>query len=327
MKLIQLNSLTGRNTATPMVGWLSTLFLATMANTALGQTLPNNAVPLANPLTAAGSLARLAPPTLNALPNIVQPVLPNVELTTPVIPSASLPTVDAIRAAPAIAMPEIADTVRRQVGVATAATRGLARLVAPGNEDFGVVVARIGSTARADVSSLTVDFDGDGLINFELAPGIVDVASTLGESGGNALNSLAGRNVSMAASAADQVLDSVINMEGVLPATTFEISNGTVVLGAVRPLRTAGQVDVAPAATIAGCEGQKCDREDPEPDPIDGPLPDLPEDYSDHLRPALADFDFDSEPGDLVDTSIMLPLRGREREGDLFSNYGNEEIW
>ena len=37
--------------------------------------------------------------------------------------------------------------------------------------------------------------------------------------------------------------------------------------------------------------------------------------------------DFQNEPGDLIDVSIMLPLRGRERESDQFSNHGNEEIW
>jgi len=35
----------------------------------------------------------------------------------------------------------------------------------------------------------------------------------------------------------------------------------------------------------------------------------------------------ESAPGDLVNVSIMLPLRGREPEGDQFSNHGNEEIW
>ena len=70
-----------------------------------------------------------------------------------------------------------------------------------------------------------------------------------------------------------------------------------------------------------------CEVEDPKPLPDDEPTLVPPFVFTGNLRPMPTNSDFVSEPGDLLDVSIMLPLRGREREGDQFSNYGNEEIW
>lgn len=363
MKMIHTDLLARRTTTARVAPWLCGFLLAALPNAAQSQILNNITSRVANPVPTVDLAGRLAAPTLTVRPTAIQPVLPNAVLTTLGIPSNSLPTVDASRLAPVIAMPEITNTLRRQVGVATAETSGLGRLVAPGSGDSSVVVARIGSTVRANASSLTADFDGDGLINFEIAPGAIDLAATAGELGSNAVNGLIGQHVTMATGVADRVLDGVINVEGIVAATTFEISNGTVVLGAVLPSGTVGQVGVVPTPdesaardpnggagqvrdqangsnnpetgrvgevndpTTGGCGDQVCDPDDPQPDPSAGPLPELPIDYSQHLRPALADLDFSSEPGDLLDVSIMLPLRGREREGDLYSNYGNEEIW
>ena len=256
---------------------------------------------------------------------------------------------------------------------------GLGRLVAPGTENSNVVVARIGSTARADVSSLTVDFDGDGLINFEIAPGIVDVTAEAPERGGSALDGLVGQHVSMATNTANRVLDSVINVEGVVAATTFEINNGTVVLGGVRPTAVAGLVDNGPAPNRPepgvpshdpngdqghgpdkptgghgdpadngtrptddvviclshGCYGGELSAPKPDdrPGANNGTAPDS-EPALDGLfhftslrAPPTPESGTESAPGDLVDVSILLPLRDREPEGDQFSNYGNEEIW
>ena len=167
----------------------------------------------------------------------------------------------------------------------------------------------------------------------------------------------------MLAGTADRVLDSVINIEGVVAATTFEISEGTVVLGGLRTAPVTGVVDALPVPdgptapdpdgrtghipdqtrgddhadrgdngdyrdpTLPGCPTGVCQGEGPKPLPDDGPTVIPPFVFTGNPRPMPSNSDFVAEPGDFLDVSIMLPLRGREREGDQFSNYGNEEIW
>ena len=148
-------------------------------------------------------------------------------------------------------------------------------------------------------------------------------------------------------------------------ATTFEIANGTVVLGGFQPPDLAGVVDTptpnGPATrepdSTAGrdpggqtrpqgeepgggpvvvgtgpvteyCTGRGCVSVDP-PKPEPGTGPDLSDvfDFTGVRRLPSPEPTQDLDTDDLVNVSIMLPLRSREREGDQFSNYGNEEIW
>ncbi len=317
--------------ATRILTGLSTLLLTAMLPAAAQAQTLNPNVRLTEPVTIAQPTLRLANPTVSIRPLTVQP---------------TLPTIDTGRIAPNAIAPETAITARPQLGAVTAAAAGLGRLVAPGSAESSVVVARIGSAAQADIPTLTADFDGDGLINFEIAPGIVELAPSGADRG--TVGGLVGQHVSMAAGTADRVLDGVINVEGVVRATTFEVSEGTVVLGGFDPSGRTGPNDDAGRIpdpgrsddragtgdtgndhdpTLPGCLTHFCDREDPLPGPDNGPNPDGPFNFSGHLRPMPTSADFQSEPGDLIDVSIMLPLRGREREGDQFSNYGNEEIW
>ena len=317
--------------ATRLLAGLSTLMLAAaLPAAAHGQTLNPN-VRLAEPVTLAQPALRLANPTVSARPLTVQP---------------TLPTIDTGRLAPNALTPETAIVTRPQLGAATAAAAGLGRLVAPGSAESSVVVARIGSAARAEVPTLTADFDGDGLINFEIAPGIVELAPAGADR--DIVGGLVGQHVSMATGTADRVLDGVINVEGVVRATTFAVSEGTVVLGGFDPSGPTGPTDDTGRIpdpgrgddhagtgntgkdndpTIPGCLTRICDREDPLPGPGNGPGTEAPFNFSGHLRPMPTHSDFQNEPGDLIDVSIMLPLRGRERESDQFSNHGNEEIW
>ena len=351
---------------------LGALLLAGLPGAALGQSLNTGSIRLAEPISVTQPSLRLTNPTRIVTPAISQSLLPGTTRISPGLAPSALPSIRSTRVAPVTAGPPLPPTIVAPGTPVTAATSGLGRLVAPGTENSNVVVARIGSTARADVSSLTVDFDGDGLINFEIAPGIVDVPAEASEHGGNALDGLVGQHVTMATNTANRVLDSVINVEGVVAATTFEISNGTVVLGGVEPTTVAGLVDNDPAPIRPGAGMPSHDPNGPQShDPGDragndaGPTDDVviclshgcygggpsgpkPDDRPEaNNRPAPANtttpdrlFDFtslrepptpesgtESAPGDLLDVSIMLPLRGREPEGDQFSNHGNEEIW
>ena len=323
---------------------LGALLLAVLPASAQGQSLNNNSLRLAEPLAVIQPNVRLAMPALTPNPAVLRAVVPGTARIAPNLAPTMKPAIEATRFAP------------------TATTTGLGRLVAPGNEGASVVVGRIGSTTRADVPSLTVDFDGDGLINFEIAPGIVDVPADTADRGGDALGGLVGQHIALATAAADRVLDGVINIEGVVPATTFEIANGTVVLGGVRTEGVKGRVDNLPnpdgPAThipdsrdpgagskpddVAGgpsggdgadiprgnCHGLPCRPDDPPPaDTGNGPNLDDAFSFVAPMLPPKPDSDQGASPDDLVDVSIVLPLRNREREGDQFSNYGNEEIW
>ena len=357
---------TTRTRSTPRRGafcrtapWLCAALLAALPGVAQGQSPTTNTLRLTSPVVSVQPSLSLANPSLTVQPTTIQPALPGAIRATPGITANTLPTVDSSRIAPGVATPETSITGRPQVGVATAATSGLGRLVAPGSEDSSVVVARIGSAAHADIPALTADFDGDGLINFEIAAGIVDVAAESAGQDGGTLGGLVGRLVTMATGTADRVLDGVINTDGIVAATTFEIHDGAVVLGGARTTAPAVAVDIprvpdGPAngdpgpgegrtqgddhagkddnsgrqdPRIPDCWSHGCYGEDPLPGPGDGPASDGPFQFSGHVRPMPTNADFETEPGDLIDVSILLPLRGREREGDQFSNYGNEEIW
>lgn len=340
--------------ATPLLG---ALVLTALPVAAQGQTLDNNITRLASPVIVVQPTLRQINPTLTLNATALRPIVPSTALIAPTLAPTLTPTVN-----PTIRTTGIAPSV---------AATGLSRLVAPGAENASAVVARIGTTARAEISNLTVDFDGDGLINFELAPGIVELPTDTASRGGDASHGgLVGQHISMAAGTADRVLDGVINVVGVNPATTFEIDNGTVVLGSSRSQDIAGVVDIripdSPTThdpdgtggrdpgrqtrprveepttsdpvggevgrTVETCTSAGCitlDPPEPKPGTEPGMEPDLGGvlDFSGFRRPPTPESNQTVSADELLNVSIMLPLRGREREGDQFSNYGNEEIW
>jgi len=55
-------------------------------------------------------------------------------------------------------------------GTITVAQKGLAALVAPSVANSGIIRARLGKVVLAGAETFTVDFYGDGLINFDIGP-------------------------------------------------------------------------------------------------------------------------------------------------------------
>ena len=55
-------------------------------------------------------------------------------------------------------------------GTITVAEKGLAALVAPHVVNSGVIQARLGRVVLAGAETYTLDFYGDGLINFDVGP-------------------------------------------------------------------------------------------------------------------------------------------------------------
>ena len=122
-------------------------------------------------------------------------------------------------------------------GQITAAESGLVALVAPGVENSGIIQARLGRVALASGNSFTLDLHGDNLIQFAVDD---SVAETLFAPDGTKLNALVGNSGSIvaeggtviltAASAARDVVDNVINVDGIVEARSAVKRNGQIVL-------------------------------------------------------------------------------------------------
>ena len=114
----------------------------------------------------------------------------------------------------------------RNRGQLTAADGGLIALVAPRVSNDGVITARLGRVALASGETFTLDLEGDQLIRFTLP---AEQALAL-ENAGTVLAD-GGEIVLIGASAARQVVDSVVNLDGVVRADTIEQRDGKIILG------------------------------------------------------------------------------------------------
>ncbi len=122
---------------------------------------------------------------------------------------------------------------------------GLAALVAPHVANNGVIQAKLGKVALASGGeSATVDLYGDGLVEL-----------TVGGKTGKALaentGTIEGATVLMTASGAKDVVDTVINMSGVIKATSATVKGGKIVLGG----GNAGKVKVSGKIDASGATG------------------------------------------------------------------------
>ena len=122
-------------------------------------------------------------------------------------------------------------------GRITAAEGGIVALVAPGVENSGVIVARLGRVALASGNSFALDFYGDRLIQIGvddsvaerlLAPDGTELKALVDNSG--EIYADGGTVMLMAASVAKDVVDYAINMEGIIKARTATERNGQIVL-------------------------------------------------------------------------------------------------
>lgn len=110
-------------------------------------------------------------------------------------------------------------------GVITAKDAGLVGLVAPHVENRGVIDARLGKVQLASGDTFTLDLYGDGLINVAVSD---PVSKQLVSNSG--LLRADGGTVSMTAAAGRDIVDSVLNMDGVIQARSIGEKNGKIVL-------------------------------------------------------------------------------------------------
>ncbi len=116
------------------------------------------------------------------------------------------------------------------------ADEGIAAFVAPGVQNSGAIVARLGKVQLASANGFTLDLYGDGLIRLVVDDKVVERAL---DRDGNPLGALVdntgtinadGGYVVLSANAARDVVNNVINTSGVIEARSVEQKNGTIIL-------------------------------------------------------------------------------------------------
>jgi filamentous hemagglutinin family protein len=121
-------------------------------------------------------------------------------------------------------------------GTITAAEGGLVALVAPGVQNLGIINARLGKVSLASGKTFTLDLYGDQLINLGIDSKVVDQVTGMN---GETLSSLVtnsgsifadGGVVRLNVNAAQDIVDHVINMDGVIQARSVMEKNGKIIL-------------------------------------------------------------------------------------------------
>ena len=146
-------------------------------------------------------------------------------------------------------------------GTITVAQKGLAALVAPSVANSGLIQAKLGKVVLAGAATYTLDFYGDGLINFDVGPKVATVP--VGPDG-KPVKSLVsntgtidapGGTVILTADAVSGILENVIDSPGTISARTTTSPAGTVSFGDIKidagdgnQARLAGTLDVSAQA-------------------------------------------------------------------------------
>jgi autotransporter-associated beta strand protein len=123
-------------------------------------------------------------------------------------------------------------------GTIIANQSGLVALIGSAVQNDGTIVANLGTVALASGDKFTFDFAGDQLINFSVdAPAtkaaVDEHGSPIKDSISNKGKIIAnGGKIIMTANAAKDVLNSAINMSGILVANTVKQKNGVIILSA-----------------------------------------------------------------------------------------------
>ena len=150
-----------------------------------------------------------------------------------------------------------ADASVTNAGTITVADQGLAALVGPGVANNGLIQARTGAVVLASGTAATIDFYGDGLVNFAVT-GATEAAPV--DADGNPLDALVsnsgaiyadGGTVILAAEAVGGIVDHAINMDGVIQAQSIAGRNGQIALVAGDG---AGDVQVAGTLDASGAD-------------------------------------------------------------------------
>jgi trimeric autotransporter adhesin len=129
------------------------------------------------------------------------------------------------------------NAVISNAGRITIADGGIAALVGPNVTNDGLIEARLGRVALGSGDTFTLDLYGDGLINLKASPAITrQIVSN------NGILAADGGQVLMTAAAAGSVVNSLINMDGIVQANSVGGQNGIITLYAEGSNAVAGNV-------------------------------------------------------------------------------------
>jgi filamentous hemagglutinin family protein len=138
-------------------------------------------------------------------------------------------------------------------GTLTAADGGYVALLGGQVSNQGIIQARLGTVALAAGNKITLDFAGDKLLNVQVDKGALQALAE-----NKQLIQADGGTVLMTAKAADALLSSVVNNEGVIEARTVEDSNGVIkLLGDMDSgtVNVGGTLDASALPSPSGGEG------------------------------------------------------------------------
>ncbi len=111
-------------------------------------------------------------------------------------------------------------------GTMDAGEGGLAAIIAPFQENTGVIRAKMGNIVLAAQEQVTLDYYGDGLVELavdgELADALITNRGTIEAEGGV---------VNITAQAAKGSLDNIVNNEGIITASSATVQGGKIILG------------------------------------------------------------------------------------------------
>ncbi|KKD60994.1 hypothetical protein RN22_08090 [Grimontia sp. AD028] len=134
------------------------------------------------------------------------------------------------------------------LGDISAGDGGYVAFISPHISNFGELEANQGSISLISGDKVNIDFDGDGLITYQIEQGLLN--SLLSNKG-----SIVARNgtVIMSSKARGAISDSIVNNEGVIQATSFSLKGGRVYLHAEGGQSiNAGVIDVSSEMDTAG---------------------------------------------------------------------------
>lgn len=132
-------------------------------------------------------------------------------------------------------------------GVINVSDGGFAVLAAPHVANTGVIQANLGHIQLASTNAITMDFRGDGLIDFTVPKGVLDGVVSAGDKLGvdntGVLKAGSG-TINITANLASDVIQSVVNLDGVVDASAFGpgTNGGTVLVTSVGDTNIGGEV-------------------------------------------------------------------------------------
>ena len=135
-------------------------------------------------------------------------------------------------------------------GLIKAASSGVA-MIGSNVMNEGRIYARLGNVAMLSAEKVTVDFDGDGLIQFEINRKLIEKDRHIIQAVSNTGQIIAdGGNVILSASTAKDVFSQVVNNEGVIKASRIQKQGGDVFLigGSSSDIVNTGEINVTGSA-------------------------------------------------------------------------------